>query len=215
MTMDLKTALMKSLGRIGRQSNQSGFALTEFLISSLILLAVSSAVFSVLIETQHAAGYQAEIQAILDNTQIAMQTIERYVRQAGNDPLNSGTAGITIVSSQEMQIRSDLTGSAGAGDPNKGDPDGDTNDSGESVTIRLNNRTRSLEIVPDGGSAQIVASGISGLSFTYYNATGGIAATGNEVRKIGISISGTSLLPNPRTHQFFGVQLSSDIQVST
>lgn len=215
MTTDLETAHMKPLGKIGGHSNQSGFALTEFLLSSLILLAVSSAVFSVLIETQHAAGYQTEIQSILDNTQIALQTIERYIRQAGNDPLNSGTAGITIVSSQEMRIRSDLTGSAGPGDPNKGDPDGDTNDPGENVTIRLNTRTRSLEIVPDGGSAQIVASGISGLSFTYYNAAGGIAATDNEVCKIGISISGTSLLPNPRTHQFFGVQLNSEIQVST
>jgi hypothetical protein len=195
--------------------NASGFALTEFMISALILLAVSCAVFNTLIEAEHAASYQSEIQSVLSSTQIAMQTVEGYIRQAGNDPLSSGVAGITIVSPQEMRIQSDLTGSAGPGDPDNGDPDGDTGDSNENVTIRYNSRTRSLEIVPAGGPAQIVASGISDLTFTYYNAVGGSAATGSEVSKIGISISGTSMLPNPRTRQIFGVQLSSEVQVST
>jgi hypothetical protein len=199
----------------GDHHSPSGFALTELMISAVILLVVSGTVFGVLIDVQHTASYQSEIQSVLSSTQIAMQTVERYIRQAGNDPLNSGLTGITIVSSQAMQIRSDLTGSEGPGDPDKGDPDGDTDDSGENVTIRYNSGTRSLEVVPDGGSAQIIASGISDISFTYYNAAGGTAATGSDVRKIGVSISGTSLLPNPRTRQIFGVQISSDIQVST
>jgi type II secretory pathway pseudopilin PulG len=211
----MRTLQIMSHGKTGGQNNQSGFVLTEFLISAVILLAVSSAVFSLLAEVQRAASYQAETQSVLSGTQIAMQTVERYIRQAGNDPLNSGVAGIIIVSPQEMRIQSDLTGSESPSNPDKGDPDGDINDSGENVTIRFNSRTRSLEIVPDGGSAQIVASCISGLSFTYYNAEGGTAAMGSEIRKISISISGTSLLPNPRTRQIFGVQLSSDIQVST
>jgi type II secretory pathway pseudopilin PulG len=215
MRTDLNTTHAKLTNRTGGCRNPSGFALIELMISALILLAVSCAVFNALIEMQQAAGYQSEIQSVLSGTQIAMQTVERYVRQAGNDPLRSGVAGIIIVSPQEMRIQSDLTGSAGPGNPDKGDPDGDTGDSGENVTIRYNSGTRSLEIVPDGGPAQIVASGISDLTFTYYNAAGGTAATGSEICKIGISISGTSLLPNPRTRQIFGVKLSSDIQVST
>ena len=55
-----------------------------------------------------------------------MQTVEQYIRQAGNDPFCTGVAGIAIVSTEEIQIRSDLTGSAGPGNPDKGDPDGDT-----------------------------------------------------------------------------------------
>jgi type II secretory pathway pseudopilin PulG len=215
MRTDLSTTQVKLTSRIGGTHNPSGFALIELMISTLILLAVSCAVFSTLIEVQRTASYHSEVQSVLSGAQIAMQTVERYIRQAGNDPLRSGVTGITIVSPQEMQIQSDLTGSAGPGDPDKGDPDGDTGDSWENVTIRYNSRTRSLEIVPDGGPAQIVASCISDLSFTYFNAVGGTAVTGSEVRKIGISISGTSLLPNPRTRQIFGVKLSSDIQVST
>ena len=41
---------------------------------------------------------------------------------------------------QEIQIRSDLTGSAARVNPDKGDPDGDIGDSGESVAIRYNNQ---------------------------------------------------------------------------
>ena len=127
--------------RLSRRINrQSGFTLTEFLIAASILLVLSSAIFSMLTEIQHAGSYQTEVQFVLNNTRIAMQTAERYIRQAGNDPLGSGVSGITIVSAQEIQIRSDLTGSAGPGNPDKGDPDGDIGDSGESIAIRFNNQ---------------------------------------------------------------------------
>jgi type II secretory pathway pseudopilin PulG len=198
-----------------RQKKQSGFTLTEFLIAALILFIASAVIFGVLTEIQRSAGYQAEVQSVLNNTQIAMQTVQRYIRQAGNDPLNCGVTGITIVGPGEMRVQSDLTGSSGPDNPDKGDPDGDINDSSEVTVIRYNNRSRSLEIVPAGGSAQIVAGNISNLTFKYFNAAGGAAVTGAEVRKIGISISGTSLQPDPQTHRVFGVQLNSEILVSS
>lgn len=199
----------------GRMRAQSGFTLTELLISILILSVASTALFSILADIQHAAGYQSEVQAVLNNTQIAMQTVQRYVRQAGNDPLDCGAAGITILGPEEMRIRSDITGSAGPGNPDKGDPDGDVRDSSEDIALRYNHRNRSLEVVPAGGAAQIVAGNISGITFSYYNAAGGAAASGTEVRTVGISIFGASLQPDPRTHQYFGVQLDSRIQVSS
>ncbi len=196
-----------------RPANHSGFSLVELLIALLILCVVSAAIFSVLTDVQQSAGYQSEVQSVLNSTQIAMQTVQRYIRQAGNDPLGRGVAGITIVSPGEVRVQSDLTGSLGAGNPDKGDPDGDVEDSAENVTIRYNDRTRSLEIVPAGASAQIIAGYISGLNFTYYDAAGNPTTSGAEVRKIGVSISGSSLQPDPRTRQVFGVQLESEIQV--
>ena len=206
---------LKKSSLAGISNSQSGFTLIEFMIAASILLVLSAAIFGMLTEIQHAGSYQAEVQFVLNNTRIAIQTAERYIRQAGNDPLGRGVAGITIVSAQEIQIRSDVTGSAGPGNPDKGDPDGDIGDSGESIAIRFNNRTRSLEIVPEGGAAQIIASSISGLSFQYYDASGNRTAASSEVRKIGISISGASLLPDPQTGKVFGVQINSEIQVST
>ncbi len=199
----------------GERNAQAGFTLSEFLVCALILLVVASAVFSTLSEIQRAAGYQTEVQSVLCNTRMAVQTIERYIRQAGNDPLHSGLSGITIISETEMRIQSDLTGSSGAGNPDKGDPDGDINDSGENVTIRYNGISRSIEIVPDGGSAQIITGYIAGLTFEYYDGSGAIATVGSDVRKITVTVMGTSLLRDPHTHEVFGVKLSSDISVLT
>jgi type II secretory pathway component PulJ len=198
-----------------RRGGQSGFSFAELLICTMLLLVVSAAVFGVAHDLQRAGGYQAEVQSVIHNTRLAMQTVERYIRQAGNDPLGCGTAGITIVSPSAVRIASDLTGSAGSGNPDKGDPDGDTNDSGENVTIRYNDRTRSLEVVPESGTAQIVAGGISGLSFKYYDEMGRITDVGRDVRRIGVSIRGSSLLKDPQTAQAFGIELNCDIQILT
>jgi hypothetical protein len=70
-------------------------------------------------------------------------------------------------------------------------------------------------VVPAGGAAQIVAGNISGVAFSYFDDAGGPAAAGAAVRWIGITISGASLQADPRTHQVFGVQLNSEIQVSS
>lgn len=196
-------------------SSESGFALAELLVSACILLVISGAVFGMLAETQYAAGYHAEEQTVLNNVQIAMQVVERYIRQAGNDPFKTGLTGITIVSPTEVRIQSDLTGSEGPSDPDKGDPDGDINDSGENVAIQYNNTARTLEIVPGGGPAQIVAGEISGFSLQYFGANGNPTTVGNDVRKIRAVISGAGSTPNPQTHQVFGVQVVSDIQLAT
>lgn len=205
---------LKRTDTVRKSAAQSGFTLTEFLIAATVLLIVSSTIFRMLNEIQHAGSYQSEVQSVLNNTRIAMQTVEQYIRQAGNDPFCTGVAGIAIVSTEEVQIRSDLTGSAAPGNPDKGDPDGDTSDSGESITIRFNSRTRSLEIVPEGGGAQIVAGFISGLSFEYFDAAGNSTAAGSEVRRIGVTISGASLRPDPRTGKIFGVRVQGEIQIS-
>lgn len=196
----------------GKLNRQTGFTLIEFLIASLILLVIASVVFKLLSEIQRAASYQAEVQSVLNNTRIAIQTVERYVRQAGNDPLEIGLSGITIVNATEVQIRSDRTGSSGAG---KGDPDGDIDDPNENITIRYNKKTRSLEIVPHGGPAQIVANHISHLSMQYYNSEGEETTSGYEVRRIVITISGSTLQPDPDTRRIFGVKLSESIRVLT
>ncbi len=194
------------------KNDQRGFTLAEFLIASLILLIVASAAFRLLSGIQRVASYQAEVQSVLNNTRIAMQTVERYVRQAGNDPLKTGFSGITIVSASEIQIQSDRTGSSGAA---KGDPDGDVDDPGENITIRYNRTSKSLEVVPQGGPAQIVANHISDLSMECYDAEGNLTTSGNQVRRINIAISGSTLQPDPDTHRPFGVTLRQNIRVLT
>jgi hypothetical protein len=195
--------------------NRSGFALVEFLISAVMLLIIASSVFALLCEIERKAGYETEVQAVLDNTRLAMNMVGRYLRQAGNDPLGGTLTGITLAEPFRVGIRADLTGSASPGYPDKGDPDGDTLDSGEDVIIQHNSATRSLEIVPGGSSAQVVAGYISGLSFSYFDETGKPTTTGAAIRKIRVTLSGSSLLLDPSTNRKFGIQLTSDFQVPT
>jgi prepilin-type N-terminal cleavage/methylation domain-containing protein len=189
-----------------------GFSLVEFLIASVILLIVSVSVFGVLTNVQRSSSYQTEVQAVLDNTRVAMETVTRILRQAGNDPRNTGFQGITITSSTQVQIQADLTGSAGG---DTGDPDGDTGDSGENVTITYNAGTRSIDLTPNGGGAQTIATDISACSMQYFDANGAATNVGANVRKIRVTLSGASALPDPQTGQIFSQQLSSDVQIAT
>lgn len=187
----------------------------EFLLSALILLVLCASVFGVIGEIQRTAGYQAEVQSVLNNSRIAIETLKRHIRTAGNDPLAIGLTGITIVGPSEVVVESDLTGSAGPSDPDKGDPDGDIEDSGEHVAIRHNAKTRTLEVVPYGSSAQVVANYISGISFRYFDAEGNETSIGGDVRRISVIVSAAGTRPDPQTHKIFGVELSSDIEVSS
>ena len=202
----------------GRQAcgDESGFLLPEFMICSLILLLLAGAVFSMLAQIQRSGSYQTEVQAVLENTRIAMDTVERIIRGAGNDPHNVGFPGVTIISATEVRIRSDLTGSAAAsGFPDKGDPDGDTEDTGEDVTVRYNSSSGTIEMVPNGGSAQPISSYISGFQMQYMDADGVATSVGAKVRRIRITITGATNLADPQTGQVFSMQVASDVQLAT
>src|SRR5262245_5519655 len=191
--------------------DDSGFSLVEFLISSAIVLVICGSIFGVLAETQRLAAYQSEVQSVLENTCLALETVERLIRQAGNDPMGTGLSGLTIVSSSEIRLRSDLTGSAGA---DKGDPDGDVSDSGEDVTIRYDSSARSLELIPHPGSAQAFASYVSAFSMQYYDSAGVATTRGDEVRRIRIDITGATTRANPKSREIFSLQLASEVQLA-
>jgi Tfp pilus assembly protein PilW len=193
---------------------EQGFSLVEFLVSSLIVLVMATSVFDLLSHLQRMASYQTEVQGVIENTRTAMETVARILEEAGNDPLGSGFPGITITSATEVRVRSDLTGSAGPGSPDKGDPDGDTDDANEDVTIRFNESDQSIELIPAGGSAQPIASNISAFSMQYFDSSGVVTSNGNDVRRIRLSLTSTSPFPDPQTHQAFSMQISSDVQLA-
>lgn len=196
--------------------DESGFSLAEFMICSLILLLVGAAAATLLAQVQRSGSYQTEVQSVLENTRVAIDTVGRIIRQAGNDPRGIGFPGVTIASATEARIRSDLTGSAEAsGFSDKGDPDGDTDDTGEDVTIRYNAATNSVELISGGGSAQPIANYISGFQMQYMDAAGALTNAGADIRKIRISITGATNLADPQTGQVFSLQVASDIQLAT
>ncbi len=193
-------------------TDESGFSLVELLISAVILLVISQAVFGALNRIQQTASCQAEVQAVVDNTRNALRLVEGCIRQAGNDPHQTGFEAISIVSPTEVRIRSDITGS---GDRDKGDPDGDINDSWENISIRYNSNKKRLEVISRNGPAQIIAENITHLSLKYFDADGNPTNSGSLVRKITVNLTGTGLRKDPLTGKRFGVQLESAILIRT
>lgn len=196
------------------KKDETGFALIEFLISSLILMIVSASAFGMLSDLQHTAALQAEMESTVNSAHVAMQTIERCIRQAGNDPRSASLVGIRIIGSNSVQVLSDLTGSLSPGNPDKGDPDGDVGDSGENIIIRYNQAAQTIELVPDGGGAQIIAGNISGFSLKYFDADDSPTAIGKDVRKIRVVIKAGGMQPDFKTHKRFGLEIASDIQIA-
>jgi len=215
-----------------KTKQESGFTMVEFVLSAMILLLISAALFSIMAESQRSSSYQTEVHAVLDNTRIAMDTVEGYIRQASNNPCTiGGFAGVVITANPatSVQLRSDLTGSArcatsscacvetNAALRDQGDPDGRTDATGEDVTISYDSTARTVSITPAGGTAQPIANYISAFTLQYYNATGTEIPTGPgaNVQKIKITMTGTTVLLHPQTRKTFAQTVTSDVQIAT
>lgn len=191
----------------------AGFSLTEFIIAAAILLVISLPLFQALNEIQKTAVNQADAQEVLDNTRSALETVRRLVLQAGNDPCGNGFEPISIVSPTEIRIRSDRTGSEAPGRPDKGDPDGDTGDSGENIAIRYNNMKQRLELIHGSGPAQIIAGNISDFRMEYFDSDGKSTDIGGRVRKIVVTISGMGSRKSYGAGKRFGIMLQGTIRI--
>ena len=187
----------------------AGFSLVEMLISTLILGVITASLFPLLNDFQQETAYRSETQAVLDNIRVAIETLEKYIRQAGNDPHGVGFQGITIISDQAVTVRADLKGSLGS---DKGDPNGDVIGPDETVTLRFNPANQSLEVVA-GGTVQIICNRIGDIKFRYYDADGYHTIDGNRVRRITVTILGMADWPNPKTREVFGIELDRNIRI--
>ncbi|MBN2338131.1 MAG: hypothetical protein JXP48_06280 [Acidobacteria bacterium] len=195
-----------------RGMGEEGFSLAELLVCALVFLVLGASVFALLGELQQKAAFQAEMRSLIQDTRLALYTVERFARQAGNDPLRTGIEGVTLRGPSSVRFRTDIKGAAGG---DKGDPDGDMEDSDEDVVLRFNPSAGTLEIVSGSGAPQIVTGRISDLAFRYYNESGGMAAGGERVCRIGITLRGTTLFADPRTGRHHGVELEGEVRVRT
>jgi len=184
---------------------EHGFALAEFVISTVVMLVLSAGVFTMLTGAQSSSGYQTEVLSVMENTRVAMRTLERSIVQTGNNPLSASFTPLTITGATQIRICSDLTGSAGG---DQGDPDGDTQDANEDITIRYSPDNRSIELVLSDGTVQTLAQYISGLNLVCLDKDGVATTTAADVRAIRITINGSSTVANPRTRKTFGLTLT-------
>lgn len=150
----------------------------ELLIVTAIFSVVVAATLSLAHKAQLSFRSERDFTETAEQARIAMDQIVRYLRQAGNDPTGnlkkSGVSAVVADSPAEIQINSDITGSAhatGEGRHDYGDPDGDNNDQMERVTVDYDGHALYIDI-GDGNGRQEMADNISNFSMEYFDRNG-------------------------------------------
>ena len=118
-----------------------GFSIVEALIVVAILSVVLGAIFGIAYKAQVSFDAEKRFTETSQHARIAMDEIVRYVRQAGNDPFPKDGFSYPAVellngNSNQIVVRSDITGSYPNPGSATGDPDHLLNSPMEDVTIQ-------------------------------------------------------------------------------
>ena len=178
-----KTTVRKKQPSTKYLSNR-GMTLLEILISSVIFTVVAGGIFTIFEQSQHSFRSQGDLTEVVQQSRIAMDLIQTYMRQAGNDSENvfgsqtppfshshSGISPIEYSAAGYIQINSDITGSVGTGLGATGDPDGSFTARGEKVIVRYDAAQDELNI-DIGDGEQVLAENISDFALTFYDLAG-------------------------------------------
>jgi len=175
-------------------TKDSGFTLIEMLISTAILGIVTAGVVLVLQQNQFSYVNENEQAGLSQEMRLALDQIARFVRQAGNDPMETISGPpLAILGEGHIRLFTDLTGSLPGEDhlTGTGDPDGALNSLYETVTIRHDPWTKSV-YVDIGNGEQVVAENIEKLNFTCYDYQGNQTDDPNSISRVNIEIIGNS-----------------------
>jgi type IV pilus assembly protein PilW len=158
---------------------QRGFSLIELLVAMVVAGVVSTAVYSTYRSQQQAYVKQSDACLVQQNLRAAVYHLERAIRMAGfnptGKPMDVGFSGVasspqsTVTVAYDGEIEDGLLGAD------------------ETYVFQRNATTNTLEMT-QGGPAQILAEGITGLSFRFFDSFGS-ESTAN-IASVDITITG-------------------------
>ena len=91
-----------------------GFTSVEALMAIVVLLVLLGAIMSTFYQSQKLYTSQHDLMEASHAVRVAMNQIQSFLRQAGNDPNNIGLTPITIGNPNQITIYSDVTGAVPA-----------------------------------------------------------------------------------------------------
>lgn len=223
-----KTTLMRKQPSTKVLSNR-GMTLLELLISTAIFGVVAAGIFTIFDQSQHSFRSQGDLTEMVQQTRIAMDQIQSYIRQAGNDSENvfdsqtppfshshSGIFPIEYSAAGYIQINSDLTGSVGSGLGATGDPDGNFTARGEKVIVRYDAAQDELNI-DIGDGEQVLAENISNFTLTFYDLAGNQisspASNEGDIARVQIHLEAETENLDQETGKIQSITLESDVML--
>jgi len=223
-----KTTLMRKQPSTRVLSNR-GMTLLELLISTTIFGVVAAGIFAIFDQSQHSFRSQGDLTEMVQQTRIAMDQIQTYIRQAGNDsekvfdsqtpPFSHSHSGIFPIeysAAGYIQINSDITGSVGTGLGATGDPDGSFTARGEKVIVRYDAAQDELNI-DIGDGEQVLAENISNFALTFYDLAGNQitspASNESDIVRVQIHLEAETENPDQETGKVQSITLESDVML--
>jgi len=206
-----------------------GMTLLEILISTAIFGVVAAGIFTIFDQSQHTFRSQGDLSEVVRQTRIAMDQIQTYIRQAGNDsedvfdsqtpPFSHSHSGIFPIeysAAGYIQINSDVTGSVGTGLGATGDPDGNFTARGEKVIVRYDAAQDELNI-DIGDGEQVLAENISNFTLTFYDLAGNQisspASNEGDIARVQIHVEAETANPDQETGKIQSITLESDVML--
>ncbi len=174
---------------------KKGFSLIEALFVVLTLSAVLGSIFGIAYKAQVSFDEEKRFTEASQHARIATDEITRYIRQAGNDPLKclktlpgGPYPGVERISSQQIRIRTDITGSYNGPGARTGDPDGKLLSPFEDVTIGYDPGSKRVYLIDHalGATPQILADNIDNFGFLVQDSSGGPPATNFDIAAVDV-----------------------------
>jgi type II secretory pathway pseudopilin PulG len=203
--------------RIEHQNNR-GFTSVEALIAIVVLLVLLGAIMSTFYQSQKLYTSQHDLIEASQAGRVAMNQIQSFLRQAGNDPNNIGLTPITVDNANQITIRSDVTGAVPAASSlpmeATGEADGTLTNLYEQVIIRYDPGAKEL-FINVGNGEQSLAENVPVFNWTFYDVQGNVTNDGNEIAKAHVELAIESENPDQQTGSVNSVTLESEVMVRT
>lgn len=105
-----------------------GFTLVELMITVLLASLIMAAVYTAYLSMQRSYLAQEQVSEMQQTLRAAVDMMVREIRMAGYNPAGSANAGIVTATAGQLQIRKDITNTAGTSEDGDGALDGPNED---------------------------------------------------------------------------------------
>ena len=173
----LKARCRTRAARRPGERREGGFTLTELLVAMVLAGVAMSAIYAAYVTQQRAYKTTTDVTAAQQNLRSAMYFLEKDLRMAGFDPQDSGSFGFTNTLTNSFKFTWDE------------DEDGALSGGSEYITYKFESPETTLERDSGDGSFNDIADGISGVTFTYFTASGVTTTTPGLVRVVRIDMT--------------------------
>jgi type IV pilus assembly protein PilW len=136
-----------------------------------------SAIYAAYLTQQRAYKTTQDVTAVQQNLRAGMYFLEKDLRMAGYDPLDSGAFGFTNVLEDSFKFTWDQ------------DEDGVLSGSSEYITYKFETPETTLERDSGDGSFNDIAAEVTDVTFTYLTASGVTTTTPGLVRAVRVSMT--------------------------